>query len=337
LAEPPRPLKPALGDLEALSGHVVVLDNPRMFETWNVPERSFAQAVCVPVASPAVSLGTLWVFGAQARTIDDRDTQLLEIVAARVAAELERAMLLSTGAAAVQASRELETAAQFQQGQLPGVAPLVEGWAVAGRSHQADRVGGAWHDWLAPAGQELAVLVGLADDSGLAGALTATALRAAARTALERSADLPTAFERSAAALWSGSRGDRRSSLALLLVDPSLGTVRFATAGQAAVLLVREDRWERLDAPAPLLGTSPQAAPVLQERLVSPGDSLVIYALCASGLPSYSTAIDEALAAAVRAEREASSEDPAQSLLRELWGVAGDACDAALVVLSRRA
>lgn len=300
LTEPPRSLKAAVGDLEALSGHAVVLDNPRLFDAWNVPERSCAHAVCIPVTSPTAPLGTLWVFGGQPRTIDDRDTQLLEIVAGRVSAELERAMLLTEGASAARLSKQLEAAERFQAGQLPNIAPMVEGWSLGGRSQQADRLGGAWYDWLAGQDDELIALVGLADDGGLEGALSSTLLRASARAAAERSGDIVEVFNRSARALWTGSQGDRRAGLAALAIDPLLGTVRLATAGPVAVLLVRADRHERLDLRATSLGRVPDCEPEVQERLVSSGDTLVVYALGPAGLPLDSGPLDEALALAVR-------------------------------------
>jgi hypothetical protein len=334
LTEPARSLKAAVGDLEALSGHAVVLDNPRLFDAWNVPERNYAHAVCIPVASPTAPLGTLWVFGGEPRILDDRDTQLLEIVAGRVSAELERAMLLSEGAAATRFGRQLEAAERFQQGQMPTIAPLIDGWSVAGRVQQLDRVGGAWYDWLATDGDDLAVLVGVADESGLEGALTSTLLRAAARAAVERGADVPGSLESSAHALWSGSRGDRRAALAAFSLDPALGVVRFATAGPAAALLVGLNVCERLDLPAPSLGRAPSCEPILYERLVSPGEAIVVYALGPAELPLASGPLDEAVAAAVRGA--ANPRERADAALAALVSTAEQRRgDAALLVLSR--
>ena len=64
--EAARPLRGAVADLEALTGHAVVIEDTRLFTHWNVPE-AFASAVCVPVSSPDALLGTLWFFGDQVR------------------------------------------------------------------------------------------------------------------------------------------------------------------------------------------------------------------------------------------------------------------------------
>jgi len=94
LLQPPRPLAEATADLEAMVGHAVALERASSFGPWQVPEE-FAAAVCVPVASPTVVLGTLWLLADRPRAFSDRDTNLAELVAGWLAAELDRAMLLA--------------------------------------------------------------------------------------------------------------------------------------------------------------------------------------------------------------------------------------------------
>jgi GAF domain-containing protein len=94
LANGTRELENATADLEALIGHAVVLEDDSLFELWNVPERHFAAAVCVPVSSPTTLLGTLWLYSETPRDFTDNETNLIEIVAGRLAVEIEREMLL---------------------------------------------------------------------------------------------------------------------------------------------------------------------------------------------------------------------------------------------------
>ncbi|MGW8256831.1 MAG: GAF domain-containing protein, partial [Thermoguttaceae bacterium] len=89
----PRPLQGQLADLEALLGHAVVLENTTLMHGWKVPE-NFAAAVCVPVSSPTMLLGTLWLFGDEVRDFTDKQIHIIEIVAGKLAAELEREVLL---------------------------------------------------------------------------------------------------------------------------------------------------------------------------------------------------------------------------------------------------
>ena len=92
-SQPPRPLKGAIADLEALLGHSVALERASAFGPWRVPEE-FAAALCVPVSSPTIPLGTLWFFSDHPRDFTDRQTNFAEVIAGRLAAELERAILL---------------------------------------------------------------------------------------------------------------------------------------------------------------------------------------------------------------------------------------------------
>jgi GAF domain-containing protein len=94
LAEPGRPLAGALGDLEALSGHAVVLEDDVLMELWRVPEPCGA-AICVPISGPSSVLGTMWLFSAEPRKFSATQTNLAEIIAGRLAAELDREALIA--------------------------------------------------------------------------------------------------------------------------------------------------------------------------------------------------------------------------------------------------
>jgi GAF domain-containing protein len=95
LAEEPRELEGATADLEALVGHAVVLEDDKLFGFWRVPEPDYEAAVCVPIASADTILGTFWLFSSEPRDFSERDTDLIEILAGRFAAELERDALLA--------------------------------------------------------------------------------------------------------------------------------------------------------------------------------------------------------------------------------------------------
>ena len=131
LTDPPRPLQGAMADLEAMLGHAVVLEDTGLVPNWNVPEE-FPCAACVPVATAATILGTLWVFCDARRDFNDRETNILEVVAGRLAADLEREMLLRESLQGTKFLKDLATAERPQRGQLPAIAPLLDGWDVAG-------------------------------------------------------------------------------------------------------------------------------------------------------------------------------------------------------------
>lgn len=84
-----RLLSTSVADIEALSGHAVVIADRQQAEIWNAPHRC-ESAVCIPIASSTTVLGTLWVYGKTARDFSESQTNILEIIAGRLASELER-------------------------------------------------------------------------------------------------------------------------------------------------------------------------------------------------------------------------------------------------------
>src|SRR5262249_28476281 len=141
LLAPARPLRGAAADLEALVGHAVVLEDTSLLPHWRCPE-DFPSAVCVPVSSPSLPLGTLWAFSDEPRDFTPEQTNLLEIIAGRLAADLEREMLLAVGAQAKNYDKQLDVAARWQADRLPSIAPLVDDYEFAGWTRQAADLGG---------------------------------------------------------------------------------------------------------------------------------------------------------------------------------------------------
>lgn len=94
LTEPPRPLKSARADLEALLGNTVILNEEHLTDYWRVPE-TFATSLCVPVASDDTILGTLWFFSDSRRRFSPADMTAIEMIAGRLTAELEKRAIRS--------------------------------------------------------------------------------------------------------------------------------------------------------------------------------------------------------------------------------------------------
>ena len=175
----PRPLRGATADLEALVGHAVIVRNAELLPNWQIPEE-FRSAVCVPISSPTTPFGTLWTFCDHGRDFSVDETNLIEIVAGRIAADLERAVLLNQTLKLRSLARQLTHAAQWQQHRLPRIKPMLPGWDLSGWTAQAGAMGGDFHDWFVLLSGDLAVAVGDAQgkmfESGLTTATLHTAL-----------------------------------------------------------------------------------------------------------------------------------------------------------------
>jgi serine phosphatase RsbU (regulator of sigma subunit) len=276
LAAPPRPLEGALADLEAMLGHAVVLDDVGRLVQWNAPE-SFASAVCVPVSTSTTILGTLWVFSTRKRDFTDAQTKIIEVVAGRLAADLEREMLVREGVDAADLKRQLAGAERLQRNQLPTIAPLLDGWDMAGWTGQAHSVGGDFYDWFALPDSLVAVAVGDVRGRGIEAALSASAVKAALRSHGQYQRDAAELLRQVNLTLWTGSAGDQSGSLFCGLLETATGQVRYSLAGQPAIVVVRPDGWESLSRPCPPLGESPESSYGQHACSLEPGDALVIF------------------------------------------------------------
>jgi phosphoserine phosphatase RsbU/P len=273
---PARRMKGELADLEALLGHAVVLENTALMPGWKAPE-DFASAVCVPVASATMLLGTLWVFGTEVHEFTDQQVHIIEIVAGKLAADLEREMLLREGIDGAQMKKQWSAAERLQRNQLPTISPMLDNWDISAWAAQAQELGGAFYDWFCLSDGLLAVTLGDAMDRGLEAAMSASAIKAAVRAHGQYHRQAERTLQQLNLTLWTGSAGDQYADMFYGLIETSTGRVCYATAGKPSVILLRQDDWKSLSQISPPLGESPETEyePFGQE--LKPGEVLVIF------------------------------------------------------------
>ncbi len=276
MTAPARPLRGAVADLEALLGHAVVLSNPELMRHWKAPE-NVAAAVCVPVSTPTTLLGTLWVYCTERRDFDDRQTNILEVVAGRLAADLEREILLREGIDAARFKRQLAAVEQLQQNQLPAISPVLDGWDLSGWTLQSESVGGDFYDWFCLPDGLLAAAVGDAMDRGLQAAMAAGALKAALRAHGQYHRQAEQALKQINLTLWTGSAGDQYATLFYGLIETGTGRVCYCSAGRPGIVLLRNGRWESLSHPSPPLGEGPETNYEPFGCELQPGEALVAF------------------------------------------------------------
>lgn len=275
LTDPPRSLETSLADLEALLGHAVVLDSGAADRPWNPPEE-YPAAVCVPVSTSTVPLGTLWMFSKEARDFNDNDTNIIELVAGRIATDLEREMLLQDQRDRGTIEDQVQAAAAWQRRQMPARAPMLDGWQIAAWNGQHLPPSGDFYDWWLRGDDTVSAVVGDALNGGLEAALLAANLkglfRASDRDGLEPDAIMTSVSD----SVWTASQGDQYASCALATIEGSSGRVRLATAGDVTVLRITEDGWQSLTQPSPQVGTEPESSFAGREFHLQPGELVVI-------------------------------------------------------------
>ena len=275
LLAPARPLRGAVADLEALVGQAVVLEDTTLLPHWKVPE-SFAAAVCVPVSSPTEPLGTLWFFCERVRQFSDDETNLVEIIAGRVASELQRETLLNECVSSKELDRELSRAAQWQQARLPSIKPLLDDWDIAGWTSSATLLGRAFHEWFVPADGSLAMALGAAEGSLMESALTAAALHTSIRAHSSYSHDAARMVASANETFWNSSAGGQFASLFYGLIQPETGRCEWSHVGQIIGLVARPTGVETLTRHTDLLGTHLDETGQADVVTLEPDDVLVL-------------------------------------------------------------
>lgn len=274
---PPRPLRGAVADLEALIGHAVVLEDTRITPQWRTPE-PFASAVCVPVSTPSEPLGTLWVFCDRPRGFSPEQTNLVEIIAGRVAAELQREALLRECVQTKRIDRQLLRAAAWQDDRLPSVPPLFDGWEITGWTDREQVLRGGFYDWFVPPDGRLAATLGTADGSMLEAALTAASVQGVIRAHSAYRHRACQMLRRVNRTVWNGSAGGQSASLFYALIAPRTGAVEWCSAGPIQAWVLRESGPRLLELPHPPLGSPPEGAYAARRLSLGHGDALVVSA-----------------------------------------------------------
>jgi serine phosphatase RsbU (regulator of sigma subunit) len=261
--------------LEALTGHAVVLEDTQQLPHWRVHE-PFAAAVCVPVASPTMLLGTLWVFCENARDFTDQETNLIEITSGRLAADLERHVLLRERVSVQNMRDQLASLTRWQQDRLPQFPPLVAGWDVAGGYDQADLSLADFYNWFVLEDGRLSLAAGGALSPGLPATLTSAVVQSLVQSHYGRLRDPAQLLAEIQQCLWATSAGDQLASMFYGIIEPDTGAMQFATAGFAQAYILRPHGWEVVDRESPPLGGTPDHAYPVQRQTILDGDVLLV-------------------------------------------------------------
>jgi GAF domain-containing protein len=284
LLSPPRPLRGALADLEALVGHAVVIEDTSLLPHWKVPEK-FASAVCVPVSSPSTPLGTLWLFCDEQRDFTDAETNIIEIVAGRIASDLEREMLLATTVENKKREQEQLSLVAWQARRAPRATPVLDAWQIATLGGSDQSSDGGFHDWTTLRDGRLAIVVGEGNTS-LQGALTAAVTQAAFRSHAEyvdTPADLLTAVHET---LWTTSSSGDVLPLAMAALHPHSGDLEIVLGRRTSSLIIARDGSELLGGDH--TSREPESSLVSYQQTLRSGELALLFA------PSLFTAMQEA-------------------------------------------
>ncbi|HXT21680.1 MAG TPA: SpoIIE family protein phosphatase, partial [Thermoanaerobaculia bacterium] len=208
----------------------------------------------------------------------DEDRRALSLFANQAALALEQARLHEESLERERLEREMQLAAQIQQGILPRALPAIAGYEVLGWTRPARHVGGDYWDVVPLPDGRFAMLVADVSGKGVSAALLVSTLHSALRLLLARGESTSSMLRAVNQHLIDFSASNKFATLLLVALEAESGAVAWVNAGHNPGVLLRADGTiERLDAGAVPLGLLP--GPVYREssRQLESGDLLCIY------------------------------------------------------------
>jgi phosphoserine phosphatase RsbU/P len=210
-------------------------------------ERGLRVLLGVPMVAQNELVGVLHIGSTTNRHFTDRDVELLQLVADR----------LATAAHAHRFRAERTAATMLQESLLPAHLPATKGWSFAARyvPGTSSGVGGDWYDVFQLPGDRIGVVIGDVVGNGLAAAVVMGRLRSALRAyALEFDdpAEVLEKLDRKA----SHFEPDKLATVAYAVIDIPTRRVRLALAGHLPpILALPASAAQYVDAPiGPPLG-----------------------------------------------------------------------------------
>jgi len=285
LTLPPRRLENALADIEALSGHAVVIEDAKTNPRWEIPVKS-AGAMCLPVSTATTILGTLWMFRKEASDFTPQEQNLAEITAGRLASDLDRAVLtqevrsLRSTQGPKQESQTTEppssslTAAEaWSEGRLAHFAPFIDGWDLADCRTEAKKVGDFTH-WHMVDDNKLHLSVGAAHGY-TSKEYSSVAFQSLHSAHTSHDPTVRQLFDATNQSLWTSSIEGDASSLLHGVLDPTCGAFQYAMVGGIFGYILRPHGWEPLLASRQPLGVDCEFEVEVHRQMLMPGDVLV--------------------------------------------------------------
>ena len=212
-----------------------------------------------------------------------RDKRLLASVASQAAIAMRSISLAERMAERMEAERrseqEMQIARQVQSRLLPQETPHLVTLECAGKCIQTRAVGGDYYDFLDFGAGKLGMVLADISGKGISSALLMANLQASLRgqyaLALE---DLPRLLRSVNSLFFKNTEANNYATTFFSIYDDATRTLRYVNCGHNPPMLLRANgEIERLEATATVLGLFEQWDCFVMERLLRPGDVLLIY------------------------------------------------------------
>ena len=208
----------------------------------------------------------------------DEDRRALSLFANQAALALEQARLHEESLERERLEREMQLAAQIQQGILPRALPAIAGFEILGWTRPARHVGGDYWDVVPLPDGRFALLVADVSGKGVSAALLVSTLHSALRLLLARGESTGGMLRAVNQHLIDFSAANKFATLLLAALDAGSGEIAWVNAGHNPAVVLRADGTiDRLGASAVPLGLLPGPKYDESTLTLEHGDLLCLY------------------------------------------------------------
>ncbi|MFK7738279.1 MAG: PP2C family protein-serine/threonine phosphatase [Pirellulaceae bacterium] len=326
LSAPARELRGSLADLEALMGNAVLVENTKLAPEWNCPE-NFAAALCLPIGSPTMPQGTIWLWSSHVRDFEKNDIEIARAASEKILVDIERSVLADEVLKTRGLSRQVEAASMVQASRLPSLQPLHRDYDVAGWTYQGQALGGNFHTWNVNKHERICAALGASVTSGPSGALVATSVQTVVETCWNTKHRPAQVLRKANDILWDVEDGDWRSSLCYLQIHPESGSTDLSVTGDIQAFVVTARGVRMLPSTPSFLAEQPDSAFRNEQLTLEGGELLVVASADVIGGIERGGFSQDALLAMVTEMQEDSVQDLSDHLARMLPMCISDGSD----------
>ncbi|MBI4816422.1 MAG: SpoIIE family protein phosphatase [Deltaproteobacteria bacterium] len=311
---------------QALLTHDAMADE-RFHAGLSVASLRIRAAMCAPLLFRGDALGALYVSSPVLASFNAQDLELLAAIASQAALAVGTAKLHEELLKRQRLDRDLQLAERIQKSFLPQSTPQLAGYSFAAWYDPAFEIGGDFYDFLELKDGRVGIVIGDVSGKGVSAALYMARLMRDLHAVATADSDPSHVLERLNTTVIDSGHDDLFVTMLFAVLDPKLGTLRFANAGHMPPLIRSATGMEVRDSVSGLpLGVMPNTTFASDALELGPGDVLLLYTdgLVEAMNDSREMYGAERLRVAFSVQ-DGSAQDTLDALLKEVEAHVGDA------------
>ena len=254
--------------------------DPRMDYVRKAAGEGIHSFLAAPLVQDGQAIGTLSMFTPGPHRFTANEERLFSTMANQASVAISLARLYKEQLALRQIEHELEIAAGIQRKLMPGAAPAIPPFDIAGACRPCREIGGDFFDFIELPGGNLGIVEGDVSGKGIPAAILMATIRSALRVQAENIFSMQDVLRKVNRAVWEDTNPEEFVTLFYGVLDTRAGVLTYINAGHNPGMLIREGTVASLPPADPPIGILPDLLPEQQTLELVEGDVL---AICTDG------------------------------------------------------